>query len=111
MCLIFVTNIFVPLASWTHLCTYIFEYVSQIPTSAQSQPLLMSRLEHLLARVRAQHLQEGYEDEKCSWPSFKHIPWDDILILCIDHRLKDWQLIESPVVAGKTLSSIHSNMI
>lgn len=96
-----ITNLFIPLASWTHLCTYIFEYVSQIPTSTQSQPILMSRLEHLLARVRAQHLQRDYEDEEYDSPSFKHIPWDDILTLCIEHRLKDWHLIESPVAAGE----------
>ncbi|XP_072541729.1 germinal-center associated nuclear protein [Salminus brasiliensis] len=89
-----------PNASWPHLCTSIFQYVSQIPSSPQSQPLLMSRLEHLLARVRAQHMQAGIEDEddgEKTWPSFSHIPWDDILFLCIEHRLKDWCLLESPV--------------
>lgn len=84
---------------WPHLCRSIFEYVSQIPSSAQSQPLLMSHLEHLLARVRAQHLRRDCDDEACDMPSFNHIPWDDILILCIEHRLKDWPLVESPVAA------------
>lgn len=82
---------------WPHLCRSIFEYVSQIPSSAQSQPLLMSHLEHLLARVRAQNLRRDCDDEASDGPSFNHIPWDDILILCIEHRLKDWPLVESPV--------------
>ncbi|KAI5628091.1 germinal-center associated nuclear protein [Silurus asotus] len=86
-------------ASWAHLCSRIFEYVSQIPSCAQSQPLLMSQLEHLLARVRAQQVRRDCEDEECDGPSFNHIPWDDILILCIEHRLRDWNLAESPVVA------------
>ncbi|TSK92908.1 Germinal-center associated nuclear protein [Bagarius yarrelli] len=86
-------------APWPHLCTSIFEYVSQIPSSAQSQPLLMSHLEHLLARVRAQHMQRDPVDKECHRLSFDDIPWDDILILCIEHRLKDWHLVESPVEA------------
>lgn len=96
-----ITNISLPSAPWPHLCRSIFEYVSQIPSSAQSQPLLMSHLEHLLARVRAQHLRRDCDDEACHMPSFNHIPWDDILILCIEHRLKDWPLVESPVAAGE----------
>ncbi|XP_026851591.2 LOW QUALITY PROTEIN: germinal-center associated nuclear protein [Electrophorus electricus] len=88
-----------PNTSWPCLCAYIFQYVSQIPSSAQSQPLLMSRLEHLLARVLAQQQRlasdEEVDDEK-DRPSFNHIPWDDILFLCIEHRLKDWNLPETP---------------
>ncbi|XP_076858543.1 germinal-center associated nuclear protein [Brachyhypopomus gauderio] len=87
-------------ASWPRLCTSIFQYVSQIPSSSQSQPILMSRLEHLLARVLAQHQPPAGEDEegdeKDNGPLFSHIPWDDILFLCIEHRLKDWHLSESP---------------
>ncbi|XP_060732789.1 germinal-center associated nuclear protein [Tachysurus vachellii] len=86
-------------APWPYLCTSIFEYVSQIPSSAQSQPLLMSHLEHLLARVHAHYLQQVHQDEACEGISFSHIPWDDILILCIEHKLKDWHFPESPVAA------------
>ncbi|XP_053352443.1 germinal-center associated nuclear protein [Clarias gariepinus] len=86
-------------ASWPHVCEFIFEYVSQIPSSAQSQPLLMSHLEHLLARVHAQHLRQNCVDEEYDGSSFHYIPWDDILILCIEHRLKDWHLAEHPVIA------------
>lgn len=89
------TSISLSSAPWPHLCTSIFEYVSQLPSSPQSQPLLMSHLEHLLARVRAQHLQQ------CDRLSSNHMPWDDILILCIEHRLKDWHIAESPVAAGE----------
>lgn len=96
-----IANMSLPLAPWAHLCTSIFEYMSQIPSTAQSQPLLMSHLEHLLARVRAQYLQRDCEDKEYEGPSFNQIPWDDILILCIEHRLKDWHLTESPVAAGE----------
>lgn len=60
----------------------------------------MSHLEHLLARVHAHYLQQVHQDEECEGLSFNHIPWDDILILCIEHKLKDWQIPESPVAAG-----------
>lgn len=92
-------------APWSSLCTSIFQYVSQIPSSFQSQPLLMSRLENLLARVRVQHSrQQDYEDQEWgdsnAGPSFTNIPWDDIIILCIEHRLKDWHVQSSSVARG-----------
>ncbi|XP_062390501.1 germinal-center associated nuclear protein [Sardina pilchardus] len=86
-------------ASWPRLCSSIFQYVSQIPSSRHSQPLLMSRLENLLVRVRSQSPGEEEEDEEDlkAGPSFQHVPWDEIIALCIDHRLKDWRPPECPV--------------
>ncbi|XP_041925259.1 germinal-center associated nuclear protein [Alosa sapidissima] len=85
-------------ASWPCLCSSIFQYVSQIPSSPHSQPLLMSRLENLMVRVRSQipGEEEDEEDLKAG-PSFQHVPWDEIIALCIDHRLKDWRPPECPV--------------
>ncbi|KAG1937671.1 SAC3/GANP/Nin1/mts3/eIF-3 p25 family [Pimephales promelas] len=87
-------------ASWPHLCTSIIHYVSQIPTSPLSQPILMSRLENLLRRVNYQYLNvsdaDGDDYEKTG-PSFQEIPWDDIICLCVEHRMKDWSL--EPLVA------------
>lgn len=77
-------------ASWPHLCASIFQYVSQIPTSPLSQPILMSRLENLLRRVNYQHADE--DDYEKAGPSFHEIPWDDIICLCVEHRMKDWSL-------------------
>ncbi|KAK1902941.1 Germinal-center associated nuclear protein [Dissostichus eleginoides] len=69
--------------------------------SCRSQPLLMSRLENLLERFRVKghrtrtsRSNRGHEDV-C--PTFSQIPWDDILVICIDHKLKDWQIPEPPV--------------
>ncbi|CAB1346720.1 unnamed protein product [Coregonus sp. 'balchen'] len=83
-------------ASWPQLCSAIFQYASQIPTSRHSQPLLMSRLENLLERVRCSTAaaQDHWEEES---PSFQQVPWDDVVALCIDHKLKDWQHPDSPV--------------
>lgn len=91
-------------ASWPCLCSSIFQYVSQIPSSRHSQPLLMSRLENLLLRVRSQipaAEQEADEEDLKAGPSFQQIPWDEIIALCIDHRLKDWRPPECPVSEGE----------
>ncbi|XP_027138252.1 germinal-center associated nuclear protein isoform X2 [Larimichthys crocea] len=92
--------------SWSELCSSIFRYATQIPVSHHSQPLLMSRLENLLEKVRIRkHLTRipGSKVTTSSWsdldecPAFSRIPWDDVLLICIDHKLKDWQIPGSPV--------------
>ncbi|XP_035860182.1 germinal-center associated nuclear protein isoform X2 [Sander lucioperca] len=94
--------------SWSELCSSIFRYAAQIPVSRRSQPLLMSRLENLLERVRLKgrrtrnprskvtmtHWDDG--DEMVG-PAFSQIPWDDVLVICIDHKLKDWLIPGPPV--------------
>ncbi|KAK2839484.1 hypothetical protein Q5P01_013224 [Channa striata] len=96
--------------TWTELCSSIFRYAANIPVSHLSQPLLMSRLENLLEQVRlkAHHKQTlrskttmagwGTEDEGLC-PAYSQIPWDDVLMICIDHKLKDWHLPGPPVCA------------
>uniref|UniRef100_A0A8C9WGI3 Germinal-center associated nuclear protein n=1 Tax=Scleropages formosus TaxID=113540 RepID=A0A8C9WGI3_SCLFO len=82
-----------PSASWTCLVASIFQYASQVPSSRHSQPLLMSRLENLLEKVqswRGQQRSPGLRDDEMA-PSFRQVPWDEIVTLCIDHRLKDWK--------------------
>ncbi|XP_067459089.1 germinal-center associated nuclear protein [Thunnus thynnus] len=94
--------------SWSELCSSIFRYAAQIPVSPNSQPLIMSRLENLLERVRLKghrtrtpgskvtmgNLGDG-DESVC--PAFNQIPWDDVLVICIDHKLKDWQIPGPPV--------------
>ncbi|XP_073329353.1 germinal-center associated nuclear protein [Pagrus major] len=94
--------------SWKELCSSIFRYATEIPVSRRSQPLLMSRLENLLQRVRLKSHRTRVpgskvttgtlddEDEIMSL-AFSRIPWDDVLVICIDHKLKDWQIPEPPV--------------
>ncbi|XP_031730842.1 germinal-center associated nuclear protein isoform X2 [Anarrhichthys ocellatus] len=92
--------------SWSALCSSIFCYSAQIPVSQRSQPLLMSRLENLLERVRlrgyrtqtpASKLATSNWDDEDACPAFGQIPWDDVLVICIDHKLKDWQIPGPPV--------------
>uniref|UniRef100_A0A3B4XWI0 Germinal-center associated nuclear protein n=1 Tax=Seriola lalandi dorsalis TaxID=1841481 RepID=A0A3B4XWI0_SERLL len=74
-----------PTDSWSELCSSIYHYAAQIPVSRCSQPLLMSRLENLLERVISA------DESVC--PAYSRIPWDDVLVICIDHKLKDWTCI------------------
>uniref|UniRef100_A0A3Q3WCP2 Germinal-center associated nuclear protein n=1 Tax=Mola mola TaxID=94237 RepID=A0A3Q3WCP2_MOLML len=95
-------------ASWSELCSSICRYAAQIPVSRRSQPLLMSRLENLLERVRLNcHCTQipgsnliasnwvDVDEDVC--PAFSQIPWVDVLVICIDHKLKDWEVRGQPV--------------
>lgn len=47
--------------------------------------------------------EEDDDDDDKFGPSFEHIPWDDVLFLCIEHRMKDWCLLAAPVTNGEEL--------
>lgn len=98
--------------TWSELCSSIFTYATQIAVSPRTQPLLMSRIENLLERVRiktrtrTETRTSGCKVSWSSWagleeeevcPAFERVPWDDVLVICIDHKLKDWQLPGPPV--------------
>lgn len=71
----------------------------------------MSRLENLLERVllrgRRAHSPRSLpasswgDEDKGAHPSFSQIPWVDVVVLCIDHKLKDWQIPRPPVCGGE----------
>nr|XP_006636742.1 PREDICTED: germinal-center associated nuclear protein [Lepisosteus oculatus] len=86
-------------ASWPGLCARIFQFVAQIPFSRHSHPLLVSKVGHLLKRVHSEWMRGAMsaQEEEEAGPAFQQVPWDEIVALCIDHRLKDWKPPESPV--------------
>ncbi|CAL8387635.1 unnamed protein product [Gadus morhua 'NCC'] len=100
-------------AGWSQLQSSVLRYASQIPGTPHGRPLLVSRLENLLGRVRQQHYHPGpathrhrrSSPRRMSWggrddrhgPGYNQVPWDDLLVLCIDHRLKDWPSPDLPV--------------
>ncbi|CAL8240621.1 unnamed protein product [Merluccius merluccius] len=89
-------------AGWSQLCSSVLSYASQIPETPQGRPLLMSRLENLLERVRRQHRPQnrrvswGGQDDRRG-PGYDQVPWDDLLVMCIDQKLKDWPGLDRPV--------------
>ncbi|KAM4558443.1 germinal-center associated nuclear protein [Odontesthes bonariensis] len=93
--------------SWSELCSCISHYAAMIPASHNSQPLLMSRLENLLERVRlkVQHtrapgsmaaIANRSDEVQSAHAAFSRIPWDDFVVICVDHKLKDWQIPGPP---------------
>uniref|UniRef100_UPI00398F1885 germinal-center associated nuclear protein n=1 Tax=Pristiophorus japonicus TaxID=55135 RepID=UPI00398F1885 len=80
-------------APWAKVCDMTFHYVSQVPVSQQTCPLLLSKVEQLLNRVYSRwsescSLMMEISDEG---PSVLEIPWDEIVSFCIDHRLREWK--------------------
>ncbi|NXX12208.1 GANP protein, partial [Podargus strigoides] len=78
-------------APWRPVCHMIFQYVSQIASSSHTQPLIQSQVENLLSKTyqKWKNRSSGNSDE--DGPSVDEIPWDDILAVCIDHKLRDWK--------------------
>ncbi|NXT04159.1 GANP protein, partial [Prunella fulvescens] len=84
-------------APWHPVCHMIFQYVSQIASSSHTQPLIQSQVENLLSKTYQnwKTTTTGNSDE--DGPSVDEIPWDCILAVCIDHKLRDWKPPKLPV--------------
>ncbi|NXY88558.1 GANP protein, partial [Alcedo cyanopectus] len=86
-------------APWRPVCHMIFQYVSQIASSSHTQPLIQSQVENLLSKTyrKWKNRSPGNSDE--DGPSVDKIPWDDILLVCIDHKLRDWKPPKLPIAS------------
>ncbi|XP_071418144.1 germinal-center associated nuclear protein isoform X2 [Pithys albifrons albifrons] len=84
-------------APWRPVCHMIFQYVSQIASSSHTQPLIQSQVENLLSKTyrKWKNRTAGNSDE--DGPSVDEIPWDCILAVCIDHKLRDWKPPKLPI--------------
>ena len=106
--------------SWSDICSSVFRYAAQIPATYHSQPLLMSRLENLLEKFKlktwhtrtpgskttTRYSETGVQREHLA---NSQIPWDDVVVICIDHKLKDRQIPAPPVCEGEDL--IYGNIL
>lgn len=75
----------------------------------------MSRLENLLenARLKQQFTKTHRSgrswigaEEEMECPSDSLVPWEDVLIICIDHKLKDWQIPRPAVCRGEVSTPV-----
>ncbi|XP_061858231.1 germinal-center associated nuclear protein isoform X2 [Colius striatus] len=84
-------------APWRPVCRMICQYVSQIASSSHTQPLIQSQVENLLSKTyqKWKNNTSGNSDE--DGPSVDEIPWDDLLAVCIDHKLRDWKPPKLPI--------------
>ncbi|XP_003463200.1 germinal-center associated nuclear protein isoform X2 [Cavia porcellus] len=89
-----------PGAPWLPVCSMVVQYTSQIPSSRQTQPILQSQVENLLCRTYRRWKSKGSFLGQGTGPSVAEIPWDDIIALCINHKLRDWTPPRLPVTTG-----------
>uniref|UniRef100_A0A8C5TZA9 Germinal-center associated nuclear protein n=1 Tax=Malurus cyaneus samueli TaxID=2593467 RepID=A0A8C5TZA9_9PASS len=86
-------------APWRPVCHMIFQYVSQIASSSHTQPLIQSQVENVLSRTYQNWKTRRTGDSDEDGPSVDEIPWDYILAVCIDHKLRDWKAPKLPIAA------------
>lgn len=86
-----------PGAPWLPVCSMVIQYTSQIPSSCQTQPVLQSQVESLLCRTYQKWKNKSLSAGQEAGPSVAEIPWDDIITLCVNHKLRDWTPPRLPV--------------
>ncbi|XP_066115234.1 germinal-center associated nuclear protein isoform X1 [Saccopteryx bilineata] len=79
-----------PGAPWLPVCSMVIQYASQISSSHQTQPVLQSQVENLLRKTYCRWKSKSLPPGWGTGPSVAEIPWDDVIALCINHRLRDW---------------------
>ncbi|XP_072594589.1 germinal-center associated nuclear protein [Vulpes vulpes] len=88
-----------PGAPWLPMCSMVIQYASQIPSSRQTQPVLQSQVENLLCRTYRRWRSKSHPLGQGTGPSVAEIPWDDVISLCINHKLRDWTPPRLPVTS------------
>ncbi|XP_029967911.1 germinal-center associated nuclear protein [Salarias fasciatus] len=89
-------------ASWSEVCSSIFNYVDRVGVSPGSRPLLISHLENLLQRVRLKawrpHAARPKRGEVHGvGGAYRTIPWESVVGIFMDYKLKDWRPPGPPV--------------
>ncbi|CAI9534174.1 unnamed protein product [Staurois parvus] len=85
-------------APWHLVCSMIRDYISQISRSSEALPVLDSEVQMLLGGVW-NHCLENSGGEGSDTLNYE-IPWDDLIALCINHKLRDWHPPFNPHVKG-----------
>ncbi|XP_036098628.1 germinal-center associated nuclear protein isoform X1 [Molossus molossus] len=88
-----------PGAPWLPVCSMVIQYASQIPSSRQTQPVLQSQVESLLQRTYGRWKSQNTSAGCGAGPPVAEIPWDDVISLCINHKLRDWTPPRLPVTS------------
>nr|XP_056712839.1 germinal-center associated nuclear protein [Euleptes europaea] len=84
-------------APWHPVCTMILHYLSQTASSPHTQAVLQSQVESLLSKAYVMWRGRMRTSSEEGGPSVAEIPWDSILALCINHKLRDWKPPRLPV--------------
>lgn len=76
------------------------QYASQIPSCCQTQPVLQCQVQNLLGRAYSRWKSKRPFPGQGAGPSVAEIPWDDIIALCVHHKLRDWTPPRLPIASG-----------
>lgn len=90
-------------APWLPMCSMVTQYASQIPSCRQTQPVLQCQVQNLLGRAYSRWKRKRPFPGQGAGPSVAEIPWDDIIALCVHHKLRDWTPPRLPI-ASEALS-------
>ncbi|XP_012635523.2 germinal-center associated nuclear protein [Microcebus murinus] len=88
-----------PGAPWLPVCSMVVQYAAQIPSSHQTQPVLQSQVENLLRRTYRRWKSRNPSPAPGAGPAVTEIPWDAVVALCINHKLRDWTPPRLPVTS------------
>ncbi|XP_053327937.1 germinal-center associated nuclear protein, partial [Spea bombifrons] len=85
-------------APWPPVRDMILEYARQICRRQEAFPVLLSEVQCLLGRAY-KSWQDGHNEPDGFGPAIQDIPWDNLIFLCINHRLRDW---DSPAIINSS---------
>ncbi|KAM4887047.1 germinal-center associated nuclear protein [Thomomys bottae] len=88
-----------PGAPWLPVCSMVIQYAAQIPSSQRARPVLQSQVENLLHKTYRRWKSKSLSPRTEAGPSVAEVPWDDLIALCINHKLRDWTPPRLPVMA------------
>ncbi|XP_068090216.1 germinal-center associated nuclear protein [Hyperolius riggenbachi] len=77
-------------APWHLVCSMIEDYVSQICKSSEALPVLDSEIQMLLEGAWKHCLDQKAAEESNVELFVQEIPWDDLVALCVNHKLREW---------------------
>uniref|UniRef100_A0A8C8YYC5 Germinal-center associated nuclear protein n=1 Tax=Prolemur simus TaxID=1328070 RepID=A0A8C8YYC5_PROSS len=86
-------------APWLPVCSMVVQYAAQVPSSPQTRPILQSQVENLLRRTYRRWKSRNPSPDPGAGPAVTEIPWDAIVALCINHKLRDWTPPRLPVTS------------
>ncbi|KAG8454069.1 hypothetical protein GDO86_000636, partial [Hymenochirus boettgeri] len=92
-------------APWLPVCSMVMEYIDHISRSRHGLPVLFSEVEILLKRAYKRWHKKGGEGEEAFL--VEEFPWQDLLSLCINHKLRDWD----PSVSSEYTGSPEDVMV
>uniref|UniRef100_A0A8C5WF42 Germinal-center associated nuclear protein n=1 Tax=Leptobrachium leishanense TaxID=445787 RepID=A0A8C5WF42_9ANUR len=89
-----------PGAPWIPVCSMIMEYIRQICRCPTSLPVLISEVQQLLRQTHRSWKARN-EDVDETAPTVQDIPWNDLISICINHKLRDWDIPVRSTMTGE----------